>query len=77
MKVSQRRLSKVLGISERALRKRNGSTLPKPYKGQYELGEVLWYLSLDERGRVAEEFELDFAYMKTVFLCSIHLKGEA
>jgi len=72
--VSQRKLAQVLNISERAVRKRSGITLPVPVKGQYQLCDVLWYLALDERRRVASVFQVDLEYLHTMFVCSLHNK---
>lgn len=72
--ISQRRLAQLLGISERAVRKRGGTTLPAPQKGQYRVAAVLWKLGEEERRRVADGLQINVDYLQMMFICSIHPK---
>lgn len=76
VKISQRRLAHILGISERAVRKRNGISLPNSIKGQYDLPSVLWFLGSSERSRVASAMGIDVDYLQMVFICGVHSKGD-
>lgn len=74
--VSQRRLAQILGVTTRAVRKRGGTSLPVPVKGQYNVADVLWHVGVNERREIVGALGINLEYLHLMFICSIHPSKE-